>query len=122
LLALGLESSGAVLYCHSDVPEVCELAWILSCSTAKGLLNRAHVYKAVRDANRAMGRPIDHGVNAGLFFYPVLMAADILLLGADVVPVGLDQRQHLEMTRDIAAAFNTDYGPVLRLPEASIDP
>jgi tryptophanyl-tRNA synthetase len=119
-LALGLESSGAVLYRQSDVPEVCELAWILSCATAKGTLNRAHAYKARSDANVAARRPMDHGINAGVYFYPVLMAADILLLGAEVVPVGGDQQQHLEMTRDIATSFNSRHGTVFRLPEASL--
>jgi tryptophanyl-tRNA synthetase len=120
-LALGLDPHRATLYRQSDLPEVFQLAWVLACYTGKGLLNRAHAYKAAVAANRASGRPDDHGVNGGVFGYPVLMAADILLLAADVVPVGLDQRQHVEIAREIGASFNAAHGPVLRLPEPLID-
>jgi tryptophanyl-tRNA synthetase len=121
-LALGLDPSRAVLYRQSDLPEVCELAWILGCVMPKGLLNRAHAYKAARDANLASGRDADLGVNVGLFNYPVLMAADVLILRANAVPVGQDQQQHLEILRDVAAAFNRRYGRLLTLPHAVSDP
>lgn len=121
-LALGLEpGADAVLYRQSDVPEIFEITWILACFTAKGLLNRAHAYKAVTDANEAAGHTADEGVTAGLFNYPVLMAADILAFDADVVPVGLDQKQHLEIARDIAHAVNGVYGPVLKPPAPLIE-
>ena len=90
-LALGLDPDEAIFFRQSDVPEIPELTWVLSCFTSKGLLNRAHAYKAAVDENLSLGRDPDEGVNAGLFNYPVLMAADILLYGSDVVPVGLDQ-------------------------------
>lgn len=121
-LALGLYPAKVILYRQSDLPEVAELAWILSCVTPKGLLNRAHAYKAATDANRESGREPDHGVNAGLFSYPVLMAADILAVGAQRVPVGLDQQQHLEIARDIAESFNATFGAVLTVPQAVIAP
>lgn len=117
-MALGLDPARVVFYRQSQVPEIFELQWVLSCVTAKGLLNRAHAYKAAVEANTGEGRPADAAVNAGLYNYPVLMAADILLFGAETVPVGQDQRQHLEITRDIAAAFNTRYGSVFNMPEA----
>ncbi len=121
-LALGLEPGPeATIYRQSDVPEIFEICWILSCFAPKGLLNRAHAYKAMVDANAEAGTTDDDGVSAGLFSYPVLMAADILAYDADVVPVGLDQKQHLEITRDIADVFNQNYGEVLRLPEPRID-
>ena len=120
-LALGLDPGRMTLYRQSDLPEVFELAWILSCYTGKGLLNRAHVYKAAAAANRAAGRADDHGVNAGVFVYPALMAADILLMAADVVPVGRDQRQHVEIAREIGTAFNAVHGPLLTLPDALVD-
>ncbi|GAC1473038.1 MAG: tryptophan--tRNA ligase [Chloroflexota bacterium] len=120
-LALGLDPTQVTLYRQSDVPGVCELTWILLCSTPKGLLNRAHAYKAAVDSNRESGRDPDVGVSMGLFNYPVLMAADILYPSAHVVPVGLDQKQHIEITQDIAEAFNATYGPVLRVPEAIIE-
>ncbi len=119
-LALGLDPERVVLYRQSDLPEVFELAWILSCSTAKGLLNRAHAYKAAVDVNTVEGHAVDEGINAGLYNYPVLMAADILLFGTQVVPVGQDQKQHIEIARDIAATFNHAYGEVFVLPEARI--
>lgn len=120
-LALGLDPVHAVIYRQSDVPEVCEMAWILGCITAKGLLNRGHTYKSATDDNRAAGRPIDDGVSAGTFNYPLLMAADILIHDADLVPVGHDQQQHIEVTRDIAQAFNTAYGPALTVPDGVTD-
>ena len=122
LLALGLDPGRTALYRQSDVPEVFELAWMLACETPKGVLNRAHAYKAAVDANRRGGRPADDGVSAGLYTYPVLMAADILAVGADVVPVGRDQAQHLEVARDLAEAFNRSYGPVFAVPEPVVEP
>jgi tryptophanyl-tRNA synthetase len=120
LLALGLNPDAVTFFRQSDIPEVFELALILAASAAKGLLNRAHAYKAAVDANLAAGRDPDAGVNMGLFTYPILMAADILLFGADVVPVGEDNRQHVEIAADIARAFNHSYGGVFTVPEAVI--
>ena len=120
-LALGFDAERSVLYRQSDLPEVCELVWILSCVTPKGLLNRAHAYKAAVQDNRAAGRDDDAGVSMGLFDYPLLMAADILIHRAERVPVGLDQQQHVEIARDIAQAFNAQFGDVFVLPEAMID-
>jgi len=112
-LAIGLDPEHAILYRQSDLPELCELAWVLSTVTPMGLLERAHSYKD----KVAQGAAVSHG----LFAYPVLMAADILIYNADVVPVGQDQKQHLEMTRDIAGAFNHAYGvEVFQLPEPHI--
>ena len=111
-------------YRQSDIPEIPELCWLLTCVTGKGLLNRAHAYKAAQDKNTAAAREPDEGVTAGLFMYPVLMAADILLFGAQQVPVGRDQIQHIEMARDIAASFNHLYGQgreLLAPPEAQVD-
>jgi tryptophanyl-tRNA synthetase len=119
-LALGLDPDEAIFFRQSDIIEIPEFTWILSCFTSKGLLNRAHAYKAAVDENLAMGRDPDEGVNSGLYNYPVLMAADILMYGSDVVPVGLDQKQHIEITRDIAEAFNRTYGDVLKVPEGII--
>ena len=119
-LALGLNPDEAIFYRQSDIPEVFELSWVLSCFTTKGLLNRAHAYKAIVDDNIAEGREEDKNINAGLFTYPVLMAADILLFGTHIVPVGLDQQQHLEITRDVALMFNKNYSNVLTIPEAVI--
>lgn len=119
-LALGLDPEKVVFYRQSDIPEVTELTWILACFTPKGLLNRAHAYKAAVEENLAAGESPDEGINAGLFFYPVLMAADILLFGTHYVPVGLDQKQHIEIARDIAQAFNKNYGNILTIPEAVI--
>lgn len=119
-LALGLNPDKVIFYRQSDIPEVFELSWALACFTTKGLLNRAHAYKAFIDDNIAEGREADKNINAGLFTYPVLMAADILLFGTHIVPVGLDQQQHLEITRDIALTFNRNYGDVLTVPEAVI--
>ena len=119
-IALGLDPAKSIFFRQSDIPEIPEFTWILSCSTAKGLLNRAHAYKAAIDKNVETGHDPDDGINAGLFNYPVLMAADILLYNSDVVPVGLDQKQHIEITRDIAEAFNRTYGKTLKLPEGII--
>ena len=119
-VALGLNPDETIFYRQSDIPEVFELAWVLSCFTAKGLLNRSHAYKAIVDDNTAEGREEDKNINVGLFTYPVLMAADILLFGTHFVPVGLDQQQHLEITRDVAMVFNKTYGEILTIPEAVI--
>ena len=119
-LALGLDPEKVIFYRQSDIPEVMELTWILACSTPKGLLNRAHAYKAAVDANIDKGDSPDEQINAGLFFYPTLMAADILLFDTNFVPVGFDQKQHIEIARDIAQAINSTYGEVLTLPEAHI--
>lgn len=119
-LALGLDPDEAIFFRQSDIPEIPEFTWILSCFTSKGLLNRAHAYKAAVDENLELGHDPDEGINAGLFYYPVLMAADILLYGSDVVPVGLDQKQHIEITRDIAEAFNRTYGNIIKVPEGLI--
>ena len=110
-LACGLDPSKVVFYRQSDVPETFELTWILSCLSPKGLVNRAHAYKAARDRNSEAGEgDLDAGVNMGLYGYPVLMAADILIMEADVVPVGKGQVQHVEMTRDMAEKFNLAFG------------
>ena len=119
-IALGLDPEDAIFFRQSDIPEIPEFTWILSCFTSKGLLNRAHAYKAAVDENLSANRDPDEGINAGLYNYPVLMAADILLYGSDVVPVGLDQKQHIEITRDIAQAFNRTYGNILNVPEGVI--
>ena len=120
-LAAGLDADKVLFYRQSDIPEVLELAWLLACITGKGLLNRAHAYKAAVERNRAAGADPDAGVNMGLFMYPVLMAADILLFKANSVPVGRDQMQHIEMARDMAARFNRVYGKHLVLPEAQVE-
>ena len=120
-LALGLDTDTAVFYRQSDVPEIPELTWILTCSTAKGLMNRAHAYKAAVQDNIDSGEDPDYSITMGLFSYPVLMAADILMFNSTHVPVGRDQVQHLEMARDIAQRFNHRYGEVFVLPEAVVD-
>ena len=121
-LAFGLDPERVVLYRQSDIPEILELTWMLSCLTAKGLMNRAHAYKAAVAANLEAGLDDDpdRGITMGLYNYPVLMSADILMFKADRVPVGRDQLQHLEMTRDIAARFNHHFGEHLVLPEALV--
>ena len=116
-LACGLDPKETFFYRQSDVPEILELTWILNCITAKGLMNRAHAYKAAMALNK---EDADKGISMGLFSYPVLMAADILMFDSTHVPVGSDQIQHLEMTRDIAARFNHLYKPLLTLPEPII--
>ena len=120
-LAAGLDPQQVTFYRQSDVPEIPELHWLLTCVTGKGLLNRAHAYKAAQDKNAESGRDMDDGVTAGLFMYPVLMAADILMFNAHKVPVGRDQIQHIEMARDMAASFNHLYGEHFTLPEAAIE-
>jgi tryptophanyl-tRNA synthetase len=121
-LAAGLDPERVTFYRQSDIPEIPELTWFLTCVTAKGLLNRAHAYKAAVDKNVAEGEDADAGITAGLYMYPVLMAADILAFNAHQVPVGRDQIQHIEMARDIAQRFNHIYGrDFFVLPEALIE-
>jgi len=121
-MALGLDTNRAYFYCQSDIPEIPALAWLLSCQSAKGLLNRSHAYKAaVQDNESSGGSDPDKGVSMGLFSYPVLMAADILMFKAHKVPVGKDQIQHVEMARDMAQRFNHQYGEHFVLPEAQVD-
>jgi len=121
-LALGLDTENAVFYRQSDVPEIAELSWMLSCVTAKGLMNRAHAYKAAVQANDEDGESDpDKGVTMGLFNYPILMAADILLFNAHKVPVGKDQIQHIEMARDIGGRFNHIYGEHFNIPAAVVN-
>ena len=120
-LASGLNPDTTSFYRQSDVPEITELAWLLSCITEKGLLNRAHAYKAAVDQNNESGKKeMDEGISLGLFSYPLLMASDILTPNATHVPVGKDQQQHLEITRDIAEKFNSKYGKFFNVPEAVI--
>lgn len=115
-LAFGLNPDKVIFYRQSDVPEIFELTWILACMTPKGLMNRAHAYKAAVAQNLEMGvSDVDSGINMGLYNYPVLMAADILLFLTDFVPVGKDQVQHIEITNDIAHNFNHTYGKVFKL-------
>ena len=109
-IALGLDTDNAVFYRQSDVPQIPELMWFLNCMAAKGLMNRAHAYKASVQDNEAAGEDADLGITMGLFSYPVLMAADILMFNAHQIPVGRDQIQHVEMARDIAQRFNHHYG------------
>jgi tryptophanyl-tRNA synthetase len=123
-LAAGLDTSRVTFYRQSDIVEIPELTWLLTCVTAKGLMNRSHAYKAAADANLAAGDDVDAGVTMGLFSYPILMAADILMFNAHRVPVGRDQVQHIEMARDIAQRFNHLFGAgreLFVLPEANID-
>ncbi len=123
-LAAGLDPERVLFYRQSDIIEIPELCWLLTCVTGKGLMNRAHAYKASVDANREKNLEDDDGINMGLFSYPILMAADILMFNAHKVPVGRDQVQHLEMARDIAQRFNHLYpgaGDWFVLPEAVID-
>ncbi|WP_201312760.1 tryptophan--tRNA ligase [Dyella sp. EPa41] len=121
-LAAGLDPQKVTFYRQSDIPEIPELTWFLTCVTAKGLLNRAHAYKASVDKNTEAGEDADAGVTAGLYMYPVLMAADILAFNANKVPVGRDQIQHIEMARDIAQRFNHIYGrDFFVLPEVVIE-
>lgn len=120
-LALGLDTNKAVFYRQSDIPEIPELTWILTCNAAKGLMNRAHAYKAAVQANEDAGEDPDYGVTMGLFSYPVLMAADILMFRAHDIPVGRDQIQHVEMARDIAQRFNHNFSEIFVLPEARVD-
>jgi tryptophanyl-tRNA synthetase len=119
-LASGLDPERVTFYRQSDIPEIPELCWMLTCVTAKGLMNRAHAYKASVDQNIAKSVDPDDGINMGLFSYPILMAADILLYDAEQVPVGKDQLQHLEMARDVGARFNHLMGDVFVLPDAKL--
>ncbi len=121
-LAAGLDPSKVLIYKQSDVPETFELTTILMAFTAKGLMNRAHAYKASVDANKEKGQSEDHQINMGLYTYPVLMAADILLFDTDVVPVGKDQVQHVEMAQDIAGVINHNYKrDLLVSPKSRVD-
>lgn len=119
-LACGLDTDKATFYRQSDIPEISELNWLLTCVTAKGLMNRAHAYKGSVDENLSNGQDPDYGITMGLFCYPVLMAADILAFNAKKVPVGRDQIQHIEMARDIGARFNHLYGEHFVMPEAVV--
>jgi len=121
-LACGLDPQKVLFYRQSDVPETHELATILTAFTSKGLMNRAHAYKAAAEANENAGIDTDHNINMGLFTYPILMAADILLFDSNVVPVGRDQKQHIEMAADIAQTINSNYKkPLLTIPEGVFD-
>ncbi|WP_442775907.1 tryptophan--tRNA ligase [Sphaerotilus montanus] len=123
-LAAGLDPTRVTLYRQSDIPEIPELTWLLTCVTAKGQMNRAHAYKAAADANLAAGEDVDAGITMGLFSYPILMAADILMFNAHQIPVGRDQIQHIEMARDVAQRFNHLYGKgtdFFVLPEAVVE-
>jgi len=120
-MALGLDTDSAYFYRQSDIPEIPELTWILTGMTAKGLMNRAHSYKAAIQANEERGNADpDKGVMMALYSYPILMAADILMFKSTKVPVGRDQKQHVEMARDIAQRFNHNYGETFVLPEPVI--
>jgi tryptophanyl-tRNA synthetase len=120
-LALGLDPANVTFYRQSDIPEIPELTWLLTCMTSKGLVNRAHAYKSAVQSNEDNGDDADFGINMGLFSYPILMAADILMFNAHKIPVGRDQIQHIEMARDIAQRFNHHYGEHFVLPEAQVD-
>lgn len=120
LIALGLNLDNAILFRQSDITAVYQLSNLLMNVTPKGLMNRAHSYKAIVEKNTDAGIDVDSGVNMGLYTYPVLMAADILLYNSDIVPVGADQKQHVEFARDIAGYFNNTYGDILKLPEPMI--
>ena len=119
-LALGLNTEKAVFYRQSDIHEIPELTWVLCCNAAKGLMNRAHAYKAAVQANEEVGEDADFAVTMGLFSYPVLMAADILMFNAHKIPVGRDQIQHVEMARDITQRFNHNFTDIFTLPEAVV--
>lgn len=123
-LAAGLDTDRVTFYRQSDIPETPELTWLLTCVTAKGQMNRAHAYKAATDANLAAGEDIDANITMGLYSYPILMAADIVLFNAHRVPVGRDQVQHIEMARDVAQRFNHLFGQgkdIFVLPRAEIE-
>ncbi len=121
-LALGLDTDRAIFYRQSDIPEIPELTWLLTCMTSKGLMNRSHAYKAQVDENTQQGEADpDKGVTMGLFSYPVLMSADILMFNASEVPVGKDQTQHLEMARDIGARFNHHFGEHFVMPKTVVN-
>lgn len=120
MMALGVDLNNAVLFRQSDIVEIYQLNTVLMNVTPKGLMNRAHSYKAAMDKNIANGADVDAGVNMGLYTYPILMTADILLYDSDIVPVGADQKQHVEFARDIAGYFNHTYGETFKLPEPVI--
>ena len=120
-LACGLDPQKIIFFRQSDIPEVFELNWILSNVTPKGLMNRAHAYKAMVEQNEQNSLEKDQNVNMGLYNYPILMSADILLYNTKYVPVGLDQKQHCEIARDIAQIFNNRYGKTFTLPEPKIE-
>ncbi len=120
LIAMGLNLENAILFRQSDIDEIYKLSNFLMNVTPKGLMNRAHSYKAVVEKNTELGVDVDAGVNMGLYTYPVLMAADILLYNSDIVPVGKDQKQHVEFARDIAGYFNNTYGETFKMPEPVI--
>ena len=116
-LAFGLDPNHSIFYRQSDIPEIHEITTILYAYTPKGFMNKAHAYKAAVDKNREIGKPDDDGINMGLYTYPTLMATDILAFNSDIVPVGKDQVQHVEIARDIAGAINAHYGKkLLHLP------
>ena len=120
MISLGLDLNNTALFRQSDIDEIYQLNTLLMNVTPKGLMNRAHSYKAAMDKNTAAGLDIDAGINMGLYTYPILMTADILLYNTDIVPVGTDQKQHVEFARDIAGYFNTMYGQTFKLPEPVI--
>ncbi len=119
-LSLGLDPNRTIFYRQSDIPEITELTWILTCCSAKGLMNRAHAYKAAVSSNEDSGEDSDFGITMGLFSYPILMAADILVFSGERIPVGKDQIQHVEMARDIAQRFNHSFSKILTIPEAVV--
>ncbi|MCL2070518.1 MAG: tryptophan--tRNA ligase [Treponema sp.] len=120
-LASGLNPEEVIFYRQSSIPEVFELTTMIMAFTSKGLMNRAHAYKAAVQENNEKGDDPDAGINMGLFTYPVLMAADIIIFDSDVVPVGKDQQQHIEMAQDIAQAVNANYGKqILKVPQAAV--
>ena len=118
-IACGLDLKNTIFYRQSSIPQIMELNWILTSITPKGLMNRAHAYKAIQDITS--GKDKDKNVQMGLFNYPILMSSDILIFNAELIPVGSDQKQHIEMTRDIANKFNLTYGSFFNLPEPLID-
>lgn len=120
MVALGLDLNNAILFRQSDISEIYHLNTLLTNVTPKGLMNRAHSYKAAMDKNIAIGVDVDAGINMGLYTYPILMTADILLYNSDIVPVGADQKQHVEFARDIAGYFNKIYGDTFKMPEPVI--
>ena len=120
MMALGIDLNNTLMFRQSDVEQIYQLNTLLMNVTPKGLMNRAHSYKAAMDKNIANGVDVDAGVNMGLYTYPILMSADILLYGADIVPVGADQKQHVEFARDIAGHFNAIYGETFKMPEPVI--
>ncbi|TKD72446.1 tryptophan--tRNA ligase [Pseudalkalibacillus hwajinpoensis] len=120
-LALGLDPAKSIFYRQSDVPEIFELSWILSCFSSKGLMNRAHAYKAAVERNNEAGREPDDGVNIGLFTYPILMASDILLFKSNLVPVGKDQIQHVEIASRLAEGFNKQFGQTFSIPDYVVE-